>query len=168
MVVENGTGFENSDSYVDLDFANNYFSARGNEAWTSLTDYQKEYALVCATDYVDTTYDWNGVKKNYKQALRFPREKLVDIDGYKVEGIPVNLKQAVCECAVKISQKVEMFQTVEANGAITSERIGELSFSYDTAQRVKDKSLYDVINLRLRGLFKDKSSQKIVIGEYSK
>lgn len=167
MIVEDGTGLINSNSYVDLDFANNYFLTRGNTYWENLTEEQRQFALINGTDYIDSAFDWNGVKKNYKQSLRFPREKLVDIDGYTVEGIPKNLKEAVCECALKISQQVEMFQTVEKS-AVTSEKIGELAFTYDVSQKVKDQSLYDVINLRLRGLFKDKTSQKIVMGVYSK
>lgn len=168
MIVEDGTGLINSNSYVDLDFADNYFSARGKTEWSALTEEQKEFALVNATDYIDSAFDWNGRKAKYEQALRFPREKLVDVDGYEVVGIPANLKEAVTECALKISQQVEMFQTVESNGAVTSEKIGDLSFSYDVSHKEKDKTLYDVINLRLRGLFKDKSSTKIVMGIYSK
>lgn len=168
MIVEDGLGLTNSNSYVDLVFADDYFSARGIEFWAGLTDEQKEFALINATDYVDSAFDWNGIKKTQEQSLRFPRENLIDSDGYKVEGIPAKLKEAVCESALKLSQNVELFQTEEANGAVTSERIGELSFTYDNSKKAEDKSLYDAINLRLRGLFRDKSKNKIIMGNYSK
>lgn len=167
MVVEDGNGLINSNSYVDLDFADNYFSVRGNETWANLEEEKKCISLVKATDYIDSAFDWNGIKATYEQALMFPRKKLIDNNGYEVTGIPKNLKEAVCECALKIGQNTEMFQTEDSNGAVTSEHIGELSFSYDVSRKTKDKTLYEAINLRLRGLFKDKASQKIVMGEYS-
>lgn len=164
MVVENGEGLQNSNSYVDVTFADTYFSTRGVTTWVTLTQEQKEFALINASDYIDSAFDWNGIKKSYEQSMRFPRKNLVDSDGYDVEGIPTVLKEAVCECANKLSQNVEMFKELEENGNVTSERIGELSFTYDTNGKPKDKTVYEVINLRLRGLYKDKSTAKIVIG----
>jgi len=168
MIIEDGTGLNNSNSYCNLDFADNYFSTRGITTWSDLEEEQKEVCLIKATDFIDNSFDWNGIKNTYEQALKFPRKNLINNDGYEVKGIPTELKEAVCECALKVSQQVELYQTEESNGAVTSEKIGELSFSYDTSKKAKDKTLYDVINLRLRGLFKDKASEKIVMGVYRK
>ena len=44
MIVENGTGLPNADSYVSVEFADSYFSARGVSAWVALTQTQKEQA----------------------------------------------------------------------------------------------------------------------------
>ena len=41
MIVENGTGLPNADSYVSVEFADSYFSARGVSGWDALTDEQK-------------------------------------------------------------------------------------------------------------------------------
>ena len=45
MIVENGTGLTDSNSYVSVVFADDYFSARGVSGWDALTVQQKEQAL---------------------------------------------------------------------------------------------------------------------------
>lgn len=164
MIVETGNGFSDANSYVSVVYGDNYFSARGNTAWEELPEETKEMCLIKATDFVDSSFQWRGKKSTQEQALCFPRINLVDDDGYKVEGIPENLKKAVCECASIISTGKEMFSTQNENGAVTSERIGELAFTYDVAQKIKDTTVYDAINLRLRGLYVDKSKGQIVSG----
>ena len=164
MIVETGNGFSDANSYVSVVYGDNYFSARGNTAWEELSEETKEMCLIKATDFVDSSFQWRGKKATQEQSLCFPRINLVDDDGYKVEGIPENLKKAVCECASIISTGKEMFSTQNENGAVTSEKIGELAFTYDVAQKIKDTTVYDAINLRLRGLYVDKSKGQILTG----
>ena len=52
MVVEDGTGLSNADSFVSVAYADTYFSTRGVSAWASLTN--KEALLIKATDYITT------------------------------------------------------------------------------------------------------------------
>lgn len=97
-----------------------------------------------------------------EQALQFPRLNCIDNDGYKVEGVPVNLKKAVCESALLINTDGDLFGSAESNGAVTSEHIGSISFTYDVSQKKKDVTLYDSINLRLRGLYIDTNKSSIL------
>lgn len=168
MIVENGTGIENANSYVDVVFADDYFSTRGYAKWETLEEATKEILLIKATDYINNAYKWNGKKLTTKQSLRFPRQNLVDYEGDKVEGVPVAIKESVCECAKLIENGVEMFLTHEASGVVTSERIGELSFTYDVSKAVKDCSLYESLNTRLRGMYEDTSSTRIVSVHYGR
>lgn len=168
IVVEDGTGLENSNSYISVNDATVYFSVRGITSWSELTQDKQEIALIKATDYLDNAFDWNGKKKTQEQALKFPRENLVDSDGYKVEGIPLNLKYAECECAILIATGTELFQVLETNGAVTSEKIGELAFTYDVSQKIKDSSVYESINTRLRGLYKDSTKNTIKNGKVTR
>jgi len=161
MVIEDGTGKTDSNSYVSVTFADNYFSSRGFSSWEELEDEDKEILLIKATDFIDNIFQWNGKKKTYEQALNFPRENLIDNNGYVITDIPVNLKQAVCEAVEVLVNGSSLFQSASENGAVTSEKIGELSFTYDVSQKVKDTTLYDSINTRLRGLFCDKSKTRI-------
>lgn len=165
--VEDGTGLTDSNSYVSVDFADAYFSARGVSSWALLETVAKEQSLIRATDYVDSIFQWNGKKLASEQALRFPRAGLVDYEGNDVEGIPNCLKQAVCDAALLISEGTELFQTKEANGDVVSEKIGELSFTYSKTSKetVAGSSLYDSINTKLRGLFKDTSKNRIIISK---
>ena len=164
MIVETGEGLKNSDSYVDVDVADTYFASRGNIAWSSLSQEAKESALINATDFVDNVFRWKGVKSTSEQALRFPRKNLIDIDGYEVRGVPNVLKQAVCDAAFISSTGKTLFQTSEANGAVVSEKIGELAFTYDISKKKADQTLYDAINMKLRGLYVNTSGGSVFIG----
>lgn len=153
MTVEDGTGLVDSNSYVTVAFANDYLASMGVTAWSALTQDKKEVLLVKATDYVDNTYRWRGRKSTQEQALQFPRTGCVDDDGNDVEGIPRALQQAVCMCASVLITEDSLYAVEESNGAVVSEKIGQLAFTYDVSKKVKGSSLYDSINLRLRGLF---------------
>lgn len=161
MVVETGIGLSDATSYVDIVYADSYFSARGIKEWEVLADEEKETALVRATDFIDATFEWYGKRLTEEQGLMFPRSNLFTYDGYEVKGIPNCLKMAVCEASLISSKGTELFLTMSENGAVTSERIGDLSFSYDVANKQKDVTLYDSINHRLRGLYKEKGRKRI-------
>lgn len=165
MIVEDGTGMTDSDSYVSVVFADNYFSSRGITEWNNLETEQKEQALIKGTDYVDNSFKWYGTKLNAEQSLRFPRENIFEYDGTEIKGIPNVLKQAVCDASLVVSRGTELFQTKNENGIVTSETIGELSFSYQNDIAQSGQTLYDSINTRLRGLFIDMSKNRILTGK---
>ena len=95
MVVEDGTGLSNADSFVSVAYADTYFTTRGVTAWDSFTD--KESRLIKATDYIEAVYSeaWKGTTLNDTQSLSFPRI----IDDATV--YPDRLLKAVCELAYK-------------------------------------------------------------------
>lgn len=168
MVVETGNGFSDANSYVSVVYGDDYFSIRGLASWSALETSKKEILLIKATDYVDNAFQWRGSKLTKEQSLQFPRKNLIDDNGFEVEGIPVALMNAVCECASILMGGEEVWQTQNENGAVVSEKIGELAFTYDVAQKVKDSTKYDAINLRLRGLYIDKSKGQVVSGKISR
>lgn len=166
MIVEDGTGLTDSNSYVSVVFADDYFSARGVSAWGELETSVKESALIRATDFIDNMFQWYGKKLAPEQALRFPRVNLKDYEGNDVIGVPIALKQSVCDAALTATTG-ELFQTSSENGDVVSENITSLSFTYSKKEKVTVPSgtLYDSINTRLRGLFKDTSTSRIVTGK---
>ena len=95
MVVEDGTGLSNADSFVSVAYADTYFTTRGVTAWASFAN--KEALLIKATDYIEAVYSesWKGVTLNDTQSLSFPRI----IDDATV--YPDRLLKAVCELALK-------------------------------------------------------------------
>lgn len=125
----------------------------------------KEAALVNATDFVDASFKWRGRKRSPEQALAFPRVGCVDDDGFEAAGVPEGLKKAVCEAALVFAEGKALFQTASENGAVVSEKIGELAFTYDAFRKKEWQTLYDAVNLRLRGLFIDTSKKRAVVGE---
>ena len=171
MIVEDGTGLPNADSYVSVEFADSYFSARGVSGWESLSTEQKEQSLICATDFIESIYQWYGKKATSEQALRFPRVNLVDYEGQSIEGIPTCLKQAVCDASMLKANGTELFQTKNENGDVVSETITTLSFTYsksDKSEKTTQTTLYDSINTKLRGLFKESSANKVVSGKVAR
>ena len=165
MIVENGTGLPNADSYVSIEFADSYFSARGVSEWETLTQTKKEQALIKGTDFIDSIYQWYGQKATTIQSLRFPRVNLRDYEGQEVVGVPNCLKQAVCDASLLSANGTELFQTKNENGDVVSETITTLSFTYsksDKSEKTTQTTLYDSINTKLRGLFKESSQNKVV------
>lgn len=166
MIVEDGTGLTDSNSYVSVVFADNYFSSRGVSEWNALETEVKEQALIRATDYIDNIFQWCGKKASVEQALRFPRVNLKDYEGNVIEGIPTCLKQAVCDVAIISSSGKELFETAEQNGDIVSETITSLSFTYSKTERTTtSKTLYDAVNTKLRGLYVDSTKGHIQMGK---
>lgn len=169
MIVENGNGLVGADSYVSVEFADDYFSARGISGWTDLETAKKEQSLIRATDYIDNIFQWYGKKLVPEQSLRFPRENLRDYEGNEIIGVPACLKQAVCDAAIILSNGAELFQTQNENGSVVSETITTLSFTYSKDEKsVTSKTLYDSINTKLRGLFRDTSQTRIVSGKVAR
>jgi hypothetical protein len=96
FVVEDDTGLDTATSYVTVEYSEDYLGASwaGDEA-------AKQAALMVATEYVDVI---NGPRiKGYPletdQALEFPRTALYNRYGQIIEGVPDDLKKAVCRYA---------------------------------------------------------------------
>ena len=170
MIVEDGTGLLNADSYVSTEYADSYFSARGVSEWVALTTSKKEQLLIKATDFIDNIYQWYGKKEFETQALRFPRVDIRDYEGAEIKGIPTCLKQAVCDASL-IAMSGDLFQTKNENGDVVSETITTLSFTYahtDKSEQTTQTTLYDSINTKLRGLFKEPSNNKMLSGKVAR
>lgn len=92
-------GGANSNSYVDVAFADAYFATTLKAAsWVALT--VKSEALVSATLYLDT-FDYKSVVATETQALQFPRLDQTDI--------PYRMKVATCEQALYMAENPDAF-----------------------------------------------------------
>jgi hypothetical protein len=79
LVVEDGTGLANANSYISVAYADAYFTDRANAAWGTATQQAKEAALINASSYLDIRFSDNlrGIPLNPGvQALSFPRKHL--------------------------------------------------------------------------------------------
>lgn len=123
LIIESGNGDSNSESYIDVSFANAYFLKRGNTEWDLITN--KESKIVLAMDYIENNYTYLGTKLVSTQSLSFPRL----INGEIV--YPVALKNAVCELALK-SNDEDLLQDISKS--VISEKVGELEVKYDSNQ----------------------------------
>ena len=134
LIVEDGSGKSDSESYISVADASNYHTVRGNTAWAALTtDALREAALRRATDYMRQAYRsrWQGYKVNEDQALDWPRYD-VEVEGYAIDSdiVPTEVKNACAELALKAS-------AAELNPDLTqgvlSEQVGSIQVTYDKA-----------------------------------
>lgn len=165
IVVEDGTGVSNSNTYCDLDFALEYCISHGYSSWNELTEEQQKIALIKGTEYIDSFFEWKGLKRSESQALEFPRVNLFDNNRFEVKGIPVNLKKACIEAAFlnSTSENDTLYSTKDSNGNIKRQKVDTLEVEYfenssKTESSVDYTTIYDVLNKLLKGLYKTKDS----------
>lgn len=123
LVLEDGTGLTNSESYIDVDYVDAYFLKRGITEWATLTN--REQLIVRAMDYIENNYTYKGTKLVPTQSLQFPRL----INGETV--YPIALKNAVCELALKSNEEDLLADTDKTT---IREKVGTLEIEYDPNQ----------------------------------
>lgn len=130
FTVEDETGLSDATSLVSVAEADTYFADRGMTAWAALNDTTaKEPALVVASEYVSTAFEFIGDPVAEDQALAWPR------DDY---GVPVAVKVAVMRVAYQVAvNSVDLFQVVDGGDLVSRVKAGsvEVSFS-DRAQNI--------------------------------
>ena len=133
IIVEDGSGMNNSESYVDESYVNAYFLKRGNTEWDSITN--KESRIVLAMDFIENNYTYLGTKLVSTQSLSFPRV----INGETV--YPIAIKNALCELALKANSG----DLLQDTGKTTiREKVGTLEVEYDANQ--DDLTSYNYVN----------------------
>lgn len=153
LVVEDGTGLSNANTYVDVTYADTYFSTRGITAWASLTN--KEALLIQATDYLEAVYSesWKGEKLLDTQSLSFPRV----IDGVTV--FPERLKYAQCELALKANSDVLLKDVGEK---VIKEKVDviEVQYAEYSDQKTQYTYVYNLLSPYLQN--GSQTSRKVV------
>lgn len=128
LIVENGTGLPDADSYVSLADFKAYCDGRGY-AYAGNADAVIEQKLRLATDYVNTIFRYKGVRLNSGQSCEFPRTSLIDFSGYEVTGVPLRVIKATNELAFK-GLTEDLYVDLDRGGMTTSESVGPISVSY--------------------------------------
>jgi hypothetical protein len=125
LVVEDGTGLPDADSYVSVASADAYHVAHGNAGWAvdTVTEDMREVALRNATAHIDSNpnYQFQGVPVSADQALLWPRTGF----GWPQKRVI----DATCELALR-ALAGKLIIDVAADGRIKSEKIGPLEMVY--------------------------------------
>ena len=168
LIVEDGSGISDSNSYCDLDFALEYCVNHGYTSWIDMTEDEQKVYLIKGTSFVDNFYEWKGYKRTSVQSLESPRNGLIDNNRTEILGIPNNLKKAVIEAAfINLSSEVDnLFVSRDENGAIKRQKVDELEVEYfgesETAEAEAEyKTTYQVLNKLLKGLYKEKEMSSV-------
>lgn len=141
LIVENGTGLANAESYISVADADTYHSNRGNAAWASLTTTVKEQALRKATDYIEQVYRLRflGYRHTEAQALSFPRDEvqrkdftyLNQFSFYPNDVVPTEVANACADLGLRAST-TELAPDI---ARITKrEKVGSLEIEYDATK----------------------------------
>lgn len=126
LIVEDGTGIADAESYLAVADADTYHANRNNETWSDYSTAEKEAALRKATQYIDGRWGrrFSGEMLSMSQALCWPRTPTDWPD-----EIPIPLKHACAELALRAASS-ELEPDLERGGAVVSQSVGPLSITY--------------------------------------
>lgn len=111
LVVEDGTGKADANSYVSRTDADTLLSFHASQAkWAALSDADKEAALQRATEYLDLKFRWYGQALYQIQALQWPRTKYFDAKGFERTAglIPTELEKAAAYLAITAIESLDL------------------------------------------------------------
>lgn len=161
LIVENGTGLSNAESYASVAEADTRLANFGFTAWAGLDQTAKETALRLATDFMVNSYRtrWKGYRVNTTQALDWPRSYVERPDAqtsqyggasyYDSASVPAEIKAACIDLAYKTTQGVELAPDLEQ--AQKRVKVGPLEVEYDT--NGNQATIYRAIESKLRPFF---------------
>lgn len=154
LVVEDGTGKSNANSYALEAEATAYWTDRGGTAWTGSTTPLREAALIKATSYVDGRYfgQFLGMyPKQSTQALQWPRVDAVDYRGYFITGITQALKNAIFEAAMLFLSE-DLNASMERGGMVKRVKVGPVEQEF--SDNAPADPVYPAIDQAIRPLLK--------------
>jgi len=132
LIIEDGNGRADAESYVSAADCDAYHSARNNAAWSGDAA-DKEAALREATAFVEDSCRglWRGVRAKWEQALAWPRFGVVDQDGFHIpsDQVPVQVRDAVCEAALRAIQ-ADLCPDLERGGQIKRQKVDVIETEY--------------------------------------
>lgn len=128
LVVEDGTGKADADSYNSVTAIRTFWLNRGVDL-TEHTDEVLGAKAREAFDYINTIGRYKGAREFQAQRGQFPRLGLVDWDGFTVTGVPGAVTDAHCTLT-RAALDGPLYTDLDRGGKITSESIGPLSTSY--------------------------------------
>lgn len=132
LVIEDGSGVPNANSYVTVAEYRAYAVPRG--VTLPVSDTEVETQLILAMDYLEIQ-PWAGTPTYSDQSLAWPRDDLY-IGGVLIadDVIPGKIKFAQMQLAIQVNAGVDLMPTVVggASGAITREKVGPLETEYAT------------------------------------
>lgn len=139
LIVEDGTGLSNAESYISVTDADTYIAAyRGaNATWDSATVASKEVAARQATQYLDGTSRWKGVKEFSTQALDWPRNFAYDENNIAFDGIPAKLEQATAEVMFLIVTGETITETITKLSQTIREKVDVIEVEYSEGASVQ-------------------------------
>jgi len=139
LIVEDGTGLSNADSYASLAESNLYHANHGNVDWSDIDATTKEQLLRKATDYMVAQYrlQYAGYRRYSTQSLDWPRLYVPLIDSLSAnvfpqyvdfDIVPTIVKNACAELALKSYTAILMQDLTQG---VIREKVDVIEVEYD-------------------------------------
>jgi hypothetical protein len=155
LIIEDGTGVLNANSYGTVAGARSYALNRG--VVLSATDSDVEAQLIKATDYLESQ-DYLGNQVSFTQSLQWPRQNLYydPDDPIPSNVIPPSLINAQYQLVVEQQNGTDLQPSVPGNtdgsGAVVEERVDVIMTRYSERIRTTSQPYMPKVDALLRGL----------------
>lgn len=127
LIVEDGTGKSDAQTYASAEFVIAYADARG----VTVASDDAEMLILQAMDYVESFRSrFKGQRNTRTQALSWPRTGAV-VDGFEIPSneIPNELKSAVSAAVIEIVNGAELMPA-KTDYAVRMEKVDVISVEY--------------------------------------
>lgn len=157
LIIEDGTGKVDAQSYVTVDEVRAFAVARGLSVPSSddAGNAQIETALVQAADYLETNLCYQGKKASSLQALQWPRSGVYfDDECYSKTAIPANLKTAQIRLALEVLKGIDLMPTISgtASDFVVKEKIGPIETEYANPSNYDGRATFTAVDALLASL----------------
>jgi hypothetical protein len=117
LIVEDGLGLEDAESYISVADADAHHALYGNEDWLDFSEAEKEILLRRASRDLDILYGsrFDSTLLTTTQTLLWPRVTYKNAVGYAISGLPSQVKAATAELALLEGQGLSVLDTDETS-----------------------------------------------------
>jgi len=164
LIVEDGTGLANAESYISVADADTRHANLGNTAWSLLTTQAKEAALRNATIYMVRVYRqrWTGYRVKIApvmQALDWPRYG-VEVDHFPVhyDIVPADIANACADLALKAASGD---LAPDLSQGVIREKVGPIETEYNRGS--PQYTRYRAIDMMLAPYLTGGSSRAVLV-----
>jgi hypothetical protein len=150
LVIEDGTGVANANSYITVAEAREFADLRS--LFLPVSDADVETLIVKAFDYLESL-EYKGEPANPPQAAEFPRRNLY-IQGilFSESSIPFKLKQAQCQLTVE-ANSTDLQPTGDGREVI-KEKVDVIEVEYAEKGISVARPTFTAVNGFLKGLLR--------------
>lgn len=149
LIVEDGTGVANANSYADVAYARSFAESVGLPL--PADDNAVAVALLGAMPYIESQ-PYQGQPAQPGQALQWPR-MLVIVNGDMLpdDSIPEGVKKAQAQAASMVISGTELFPTIEGQ-RVTEETVGPITTKYSDqyTNTWNGQNVFSAINVYLQ------------------
>lgn len=148
IIVEDGSGVPNANSYVTVAEYRAYATPRGVSL--PVSDAEVETQLILACDYLESL-SWLGMPTYDDQALAWPRDEIrIGCNLIADDMVPNKIKLAQMQLAIQVNAGIDLLPSVAGGTAsIVREKVGPLETEYATSLTVGTQPYFRSVNVLL-------------------